>query len=300
MRRLTGFGEILVCTLTWGSISPIVAGLDVGPGLIVLFRVAIGGAVVLAAAAVAGRLSELRPRGDTRLLISSGLVLAVHWVALFETYKRLDVASSVAIVFIGPVVGAAVTPMFLGDRTRARTLIPVGIAFMGLAAITVPNIQRLDAIGVLMGLFAALTFAALLVIGKVLSRTETPLSLSVWQLCVATLPMLVFLGSDSSGVPDALPILLMLGAVHTGAMALLFFRAMRELEPHQLGTLFYIEPAAAVIYAWIFLQQVPTVWVVVGFLAIVGAGVSVVFSQPDPPIAPVASPETTPRPRGEA
>lgn len=282
-----------MCTLVWGSISPIVNGLEARAGLIVLFRVAVGAVVVLAAAFVTGRLAELRPKGSPWLLLSTGLTLAIHWALLFETYKRLNVASSVALVFVGPVVGAAIAPIFLGKKLDPRTLVPVGVAFLGLAAITIPEARGLDPLGVLYGLLAAVTFAALLVQGKILSRTESPLSLIVWQLSIATLPMLLVLGGGTAGVSEAWPILVMLGAVHTGAMGLLFFRAMAALEPHQLGTMFYIEPAAAVLYAWVFLGQVPTPWTGVGFALIVLAGITVVLGQARPVLAPVASPETS-------
>ncbi len=292
MRRFAGFTEILACTLTWASISSIVQSLDARAPLIVLFRVGVGAAVVLAYAVVSRRLDELRPRGNRLLLVASGATLAVHWTLLFEAYKRLDVAPAVAIVFLGPVLGAVAAPLVLGERLRPRRLVALAIAVAGLGAITIPEIDALDALGVVFALASAATFGALLIQGRLLSRTETPLALAAWQLGVATLPMLVVLAGGTAGVASGWPILVTLGAVHTGLAGLLFFRAVAALEAQQLATMFYVEPAAAVVYAWIFLDQRPTAWIATGFAAIVVAGLVLVSERAMPPLAPLASPET--------
>ena len=294
MRRFAGFTDILACTLTWASISPIVQQLDARASLIVLFRVGVGALVVLGYAAARGRLSELRPRGNARLLIASGLTLAVHWAMLFETYKRLEVAPAVALAFLGPIIGAVAAPFVLRERAHVRRVIALAIAFGGLAAITLPEISSLDPLGVAFGIGSAITFAALLLEGRVLSRTESPLSITAWQLGVATVPMLIVLAGGTEGVATGWPILIMLGAVHTGLAGFLFFRAVAALEAHQLATMFYVEPAAAVVYAWIFLSQQPTPAMFTGFALIIGAGLLLVSEPSLPLLAPLASPETLP------
>lgn len=294
MRRFAGFPEILVCTLTWASISPIVHGLEARASLIVLFRVGVGALVVLGYATIARRLAELRPRSNPRLLIASGATLAVHWVLLFATYKRLEVAPAVAIAFLGPALGAVAAPALLGEPLRPRRVLALAVALAGLAAITVPEIERLDGLGVVYALLSAVTFGALLIEGRLLTRTETPLSIAAWQLGIAAVPMLLVLAGGVAGVSSGWPILVMLGAVHTGIAAILYFRAVALLESHQLATMFYVEPAMAVVYAWVFLDQRPTGWMLAGFALILGAGGILVSERDLPPLAPLASPEPIP------
>lgn len=292
--RFGGFAEILACTLTWASISPIVQSIEARASLIVLFRVGVGALVVLAYAAMRGRIGELKPRGSAGLLVASGLTLAVHWAMLFETYKRLEVAPAVALAFIGPVLGAVAAPFVLREPLRARRVVALAVAVLGLAAITVPEIRSLDALGVAFGLLSAATFGALLIMGRVLSRTETPLAINAWQLGIATVPMLLVLRGGTQGLSAGWPVLVMLGAVHTGIAGILFFRAVAALEAHQLATMFYVEPAAAVVIAWIALEQTPTPWMLTGFALVVGAGLLLVSERVLPPVAPLASPETLP------
>lgn len=278
-----GIGSIVACTLLWGTISPVVRSIDAPARVIVAFRLAIGAIVVIVTAIVSGRRSDLRLRGNRSLVIVSGLTLAVHWAMLFESYKRLEVVASVGIVFAGPVIAAVAAPVVLGERLRVRALTALAIGAGGLALITLPDAGSLDPVGVACAFGAAVTFAALILIGKLLTRQMSPLGITAWQLGVAAIPMSVGLAGGLDGVADAWPFLLLLGVVHTGVAGLLFFRALGTLDAQTVGTLFYLEPASAVVYARIFLGERPPSRVLVGFALVVVAGVGIIFERLAPP-----------------
>lgn len=283
LKRTNGIPEIIVCTLTWGTISPIVRTLDSPARVIVAFRLGVGALTILAIAAVTGRWRSLRPHARPVLLVGSGLTLAIHWGMLFVAYKRLEPAAAVGLVFIGPVLAAFLAPFVLGERPRLKALAALGVALVGVGFITVPGFGALDGLGVLAALGAAVTFAALILMGKLLTEHYPPFTLTAWQLGIAAIPAVSGLAAGTQGVAADWPILVTLGAVHTGIAGLLFFRALGMLEAQTIGTLFYLEPASAVIYAWIFLASAPTLAIAAGFALIVGAGLAIIFDRESPP-----------------
>lgn len=281
-RRSRGVLEIVACTLTWGTISPIVHTLGSPARVIVAFRLGVGALTILLFAAVTGRLGALRLRERRVLLVGSGLTLAVHWAMLFVSYKRLEPSAAVGLVFVGPVLAAAAAPFVLRERPRMRAFLALAVALIGIGFITIPRSGVLDPLGVSSALGAAVTFAALILMGKLLTEHYDPLALTAWQLSIAAIPVGLRLTSGVEGVARDWPVLVLLGVVHTGLAGLLFFRALGALETQTIGTLFYLEPASAVVYTGVFLASPPTAPIVVGFVLIVVAGIGII-AQADPP-----------------
>src|ERR1041384_3372915 len=133
MRSRAGYLELGICGLVWGSIGVIVRHVSLGAPAIVFFRLAIGAGAVIGWFAARGRIRELRMRDQRALLVSDGILLAVHWVAFFAAYKRLSVATTILIVYIGPVLVAAGAPKIVGERIKRRTVASLAISLGGLA-----------------------------------------------------------------------------------------------------------------------------------------------------------------------
>lgn len=278
-RSLVGVTEMVLCTLTWGTISPIVRSIDSPARVIVGFRLGIGALVVLGVAVVGGRFSELRLAGRPKMLIASGLLLALHWAMLFEAYKRLEPAAAVGIVFVGPVLAAASAPFILRERLRGRAMVALGVAVVGIGFITLPEAGALDPRGVVAAAGAAVSFAGLIVIGKLLTQSYGTFALTTWQLGIAAIPGMFGAVGHFETVAKDWPVLVLLGVVHTGLAGLLFFRALDRLPAQTVGTLFYLEPASAVVYAWLFLSLAPSASVVVGLALVVAAGLGIIADQ---------------------
>jgi drug/metabolite transporter (DMT)-like permease len=283
LKRTNGVPEIILCTLTWGTISPIVRTLESPARVIVAFRLGVGALTILLIAVLTGRLRSLRPHSRPVLLIGSGLTLAVHWGMLFVAYKRLEPSAAVGLVFIAPVIAASLAPVLLREKPRLKAFLALAVALVGVGTITIPGFGALDGLGVAAALGAAATFAALILMGKLLTEHYPPFVLTSWQLGVAAIPAVLGLAGGTQGVSSDWPILVMLGAIHTGIAGLLFFRALGMLEAQTIGTLFYLEPASAVVYAWIFLGSAPTLAIAAGFALIVGAGLAIIFWRENPP-----------------
>lgn len=248
-------------------------------GVVAFWRLALGALVAFGWAAASGRLPQLRLRAHRLLLVATGVVLGIHWVLEFEAFERLDVATAILIVFVGPVLWVLGAPAVLGERLRPLALGSLAVAFAGLGLITLPGIGSIDAWGIASALGAAVLFAALILGGKLLTAHYEPIALTVWQLAIGSVVVAPFLvRADAGEVARAFPLLVVLGAAYTGVLGILFFRAVRALEAQQLGVLFYLEPASAVLYAWAFLDERPAAATLAGGVLIVAAGLAIILA----------------------
>jgi len=279
MRPRAGTLEIICCTLAWGTIGSIVNRISLASSVIVFFRLAFGFVVVLGWLAVRKRLGDLRLRARPVLLIASGLVLGVHWALLFAAYKRIGVDTTILIVFIGPVLWAVAAPFFLRERLRASSLGALAVAFGGIALISIPKIGSVDGLGLAAALGSAVLFAVLILMGKLLTEHYEPAAIVVWQLGVAAVLLSPALaGASVHQIGRGLPLLLVLGMVHSGVLGIVFFHAVRALPTQELGVLFYLEPASAVLYAWWWLSEKPTALTLAGGALIVLAGIGIIVA----------------------
>lgn len=278
-RMRAGTIEMVLCTLVWGTIGPIAKQLDVSSPVLVFFRLFLGLLVVASYLAMRGRLRELRPGVHRVALVTSGVVLAVHWTLLFEAFKRLDVATAILIVFLGPVLVAIVAPWVLRERRDLGALGALGVAVVGIVLIASPGSSEvaLDARGFAAALVSAALFAALVLLGKHLTAHHTSPAIVVWQLGVASVVMSpALLGADVRATVAAAPGMALLGLAHTGLLGIVFFHAMRALPAQHLSVLFYLEPASAILYAWWWLAEEPSARTVAGGAMIVAAGLAII------------------------
>jgi drug/metabolite transporter (DMT)-like permease len=280
VQRSQAFAGFIACTLAWGTIGVLVNGIETPSPVIALFRLLFGCVVVLAWV-VASRRARIRAPGASSVpLIASGLVLAAHWALQFEAFKRLEVAAAILIVFIGPVLMTALAPLVLRERLETRSIVALAMALCGIALITVPDLGAIDAAGVLAAIGSALLFAVLVLLGKILSARHDAPAIVVWQQGTAAIALLPALfAADAATLARDLPELVVLGIGLTGVLSIVFFRAIRVLKAQQVSVLFYLEPASAVVYAWLVLGQVPSPATLTGGALIVLAGLAIISGE---------------------
>jgi drug/metabolite transporter (DMT)-like permease len=183
------------------------------------------------------------------------------------------------IVFIGPVLWAAAAPFFLHERLRRTSIVALAIAFGGIALISIPKVGNVDGLGLAAAFGSAVLFAVLILLGKLLTEHYEPAAIVVWQLGVAAVLLSPALaGASLHQIWRGSPLLLVLGMVYSGVLGIVFFHAVRKLPTQELGVLFYLEPASAVLYAWWWLAEKPTVLTLAGGLLIVLAGIGIIVA----------------------
>lgn len=280
--------------LIWGSVGIFARWIDQEPLVTVTYRLLFGagalGLVELWSRRSGGRPAESAPR-DARLrqvglLVLSGLALALNWLFFFKALAATSVSNAVLSYYMAPVIVALTAPLLLREKLEGRTLLATALSFGGLVLMLAQDGLSLtgsDATGILYGLIAACFYASVTILGRWLSAMPAA-RLVLVQCVVAASVLLPFTlyssGGAALGVPGpALSLLAVVGVVHTAFALFLYFHGMRTVKVQHVGVLAYLDPVSAVLFAYLFLGELPTGGALAGGLLIL-AGSALLLRRP--------------------
>jgi drug/metabolite transporter (DMT)-like permease len=288
---LLHYAAVIAALIIWGSVGILSRYLVLPPLLIVTYRVLFG-AVALSLIGGAWRKSE-KPAGRPSLrqrmvVVLSGICLALNWLFFFQAIAMTQVVNAVLAYYTAPIWVAAAAPFLFRERMEGKTLVAAGIAALGLfLVLSGPGAQlgSADLAGIAWGLVAAVFYAGVTLLGRLLGG-ESPMRLVLWQCVSATavlLPAVLMTAGAGALRLDPLPLVLLviLGVVHTAGALVLYFWGLAKVKVQHLAVLSYLDPVAAVLFAFLFLGERPTGMALVGGLLILGASLLLTLRLPE-------------------
>lgn len=279
----------LAAMLIFGTIGLFVRSIELPSTVIVLCRGFIGSAFLFAAGALLGRkVNWTSVRANFARLASSGVLLGLNWVLLFEAYKSATIAAATLIYYLAPIFVMALSVVFLGERLTARKCLCAAAALFGMSLVAgfwSPNAAANSTmVGLLQALGAAGFYAALILNNKFIGRTVPvdPLDSALVQLFTAALVLVPYVTAvvDLSTIrPDALSLglTLVVAVLHTAVAYWLFFSAIPKLEAARIAVFAYVDPATAILLSILLLKEPFTLASVGGALLILGAAAALEF-----------------------
>lgn len=264
--------------LLWGTIPFVIRDVELDGIAIAFVRVWVASAGLALLLALPGRHRpgvRLLSRAPWRCL-AAGVVLALHWSAMFGAYKRAPADMVIFILYLAPVAIAALAPVVLAERVGRRTVTALAVALAGAVLVTRPAGGG-DTAGLLLAGVAAASFAALVLVAKPLAQIYGGVRLTLIEMTVAGLVLLPTAGLLTWSTPArSWAWLAVLGLVHTALGTALYFAALAHLPATHAGILGYLEPVGVVVFGWVLLGMTPVVATVAGGALIIAAGVAVV------------------------
>lgn len=222
----------------------------------VWFRCAFGAITLLAWAALAGKLGELRlTRAGAFAALGSGVLVLANWALFFQAVSLTSIAVATVVFHVQPFWVMAIAAWRLGERVGAAQAGAAVIALAGLAlatglldgALAGAAIDARYLLGLLLCLAASLSYAVVTLIAKS-ARSVTPLGLAFWQC--ATGSVLALAGPLWHGTPDFGSTWLWLaglGVLHTGLAYALLYSGMALLPAGRIAVLQFVYPATAIV-----------------------------------------------------
>lgn len=244
-----------------------VAVRDVQPGTLVFFRTGIGGLVLLPFVARLGGFGPALWRW--RPLVAFTLVeIAAPWLMLADAERHLSSSVTAILVAMVPIVGV-VLARALGSAERATRVQWLGLV-LGVAGV-----------GLLVGLdVGALDLVAVLEVGVVVvGYAVGPVIQSRYLADTPALPIVAaclllaatgYLPYAALHMPHSLSgtqiaSIATLGAVCTAVAFVVFFALISEIGPARATVIAQVNPAVAVLLGVVFLGEVFTLGMAVGF-----------------------------------
>jgi inner membrane transporter RhtA len=219
-----------------------------------------------------------RPRVRThsarqlRLAVTFGVVLGVMNIAFYQAIARIPLGIAVAIEFLGPLTVAVV-----GSRRRLD-LAWVGLAALGVLALTRGSAHGLDAAGVLLALLAGAAWAAYILCNARMGREfadGSGLALAMAVACALSVPVGIADGGGQILTAHALLVGAAVGLLSSVIPYTVEMEALRRIAPGRFGVLMSLEPALAALAGFLVVGQALTTRELVGIGLVVMASIGV-------------------------
>ena len=264
---LRGVVLIALAAVSWGTTGSVttvlVARAGVHPWIIGAARMWVAAALLLVATRVTG---ASIPLGRDRLgaAFALGACMAAFQVTYFTAVTMTGIAiTALVAICSAPVMIAALAVLVLRERLTTRLLVSIALGVVGTALLvanphTVAPTAPRFALGALLALGAALSYAVYVVVAKAaLARTE-PLPLAALTFTAAaillTLP-LAWTEAPVTQLARGWPWLVYLGAVTTAAAYALYTTGLRQVPATVAGIVSLFEPLTATLLGAVFFGE---------------------------------------------
>lgn len=212
-------------------------------------------------------LKQITPQ-QWKIVIPYGLSLGAMNLVFYFAIERIPIGLAVTLEFIGPLLVAIV-----GSR-RIIDYLWILLAAAGIVLIAPWSNDRIDSLGVLFALLAGGLWAAYIILGGKISKIMNDGQAVSTGMLFAALLILPF-GFYENGLVNLTPKFFGMGlalALLSSAIPFtLEMKALGQLPPRTFSILMSLEPAAASICAFIFLQENLTLYEVLAVVCVIVA-----------------------------
>ena len=242
---------------------------DVDPFQLSSLRIAVAG-LVLFQWAIAHRTAIFRAPVLVGLI--GVLQIVLNW-ALYVSIDRIGVGPAVGLEFLAPVLVVTWDRVAGHAHPRPLTWAAVAGAVIGVALLVqIGDLESLDTVGVLAGLVAAIGLAVYLRLGQHVGAIVGGFPLAAGALTIGGAIGFVIAGPWSMSIPSD-PVVIwsvvILGSIGFAVPLSMEISALSRVPARIIGVVITIEPVAAAVTAWIFLDQMLGASQIVGLILIV-------------------------------
>lgn len=285
-RPLLGIGLKVAATFAFTLMAAI--GRELGDeypvGQIVFFRSAFAFLPIAALMLMAGHgfsmLATKNPLSHLRRAFTGVCAMFTYFSAL----TFLPLADVTAISFASPLIVVALAAVMLGETVKLYRWSAVAIGFLGVLIMVSPHLGDGDAmpdatIGIALSVVNAFLVAFTMIFIRMMSTTESALSIAFYfQLaatCVSALTLpFAWVWPDAG---DAA--LLVLVGILGGFGQLFMTNGYRFAQASTLASFDYVAMVWAILFGWLFFQELPAVAVYVGAAIVIASGLLIAWRE---------------------
>jgi drug/metabolite transporter (DMT)-like permease len=142
------------------------------------------GLIFLAPVFLRHGMAPLRTR-NFRMHFWRAVINLINMVAFYFGLALTPLAEATALNFTAPLFATLLATVFLGETVRLRRTIALAVGFVGAVVILRPGVEAINP-GALLVIFAAVLWGGIMIMIKVMARTDSSLTITVWVLILMT------------------------------------------------------------------------------------------------------------------
>lgn len=253
---------------------------------ILLFRFGI--AVMLVAVYMLLRGISFRlKRREAAITLLLGLLFAGSSLSLYCSFRHMSSGIASTILFVYPIMTAAIMFTFFGEKLRWHTVVSMLLAIGGIAVLSIGGQQAdVNALGVCLVLTSALTYAIYMVVINRLPLTMPLIAISFWVMlfCLGGILLYAVLAGQfhELKLPDSLSQwehAAFLGIVPSLLSITFTTVSIQHIGSTSTAILGALEPVTAVCLCTIFLEEALTGRLLAGIVLILAAVIILLLKQ---------------------
>ena len=203
-----------------------------------------------------------------------GVILGLHWITFFHSMQISTVAIGMLSLFTYPVITVVLEPFFNKQRIYIADIIAGALMLLGVIVMVKNDLHQFDSAavqGMIWGVISAFLFSARNLLQKYYYADVSADRLILHQVISVSFMLILFV--DYSAVAGLETndwiMLILLGGISTAAAHSLLSFSLKRLPAKSVAIIGCLQPLFAVVFAWLFLNEIPTQSIILGGLIII-------------------------------
>lgn len=220
----------------------------------------------------------LRSARDYGLVLFTGVVMAIHWTTFFQAIQVSSVAIGTITFSTFPLFLTFLEPLLFHEKIRGRNILGAAVLLIGVL-ITIPSfsMENQVTVGVLWGMLSSFCYVIMTLSNRYLSSAYPGKTLCLYEqgtAAVVLLPALLLV--EVNWTVQTAAGIAVIGFICTAFAYSLYVAAQKNVKAQTAGMISGMETVYGIVYAWIFLGEVPGIRELIGGAIILG--VALLFS----------------------
>lgn len=218
---------------------------------------------------------KLGSKKDYGIAVLTGVVLAIHWTTFFQAIQSSSVAIGTITFSAFPLFLTFLEPLVFHEKLHFRSVISALVLLLGVG-ITIPafSLENEITMGIVWGLISALAYAVMSLANRYLSGFYDSKTICLYEqgtAAVVLLPALFLIPVEWT--VRSIAGIAAIGLICTALAHSLYVAAQRNVRAQTAGVISGMETVYGILFAFVFLKEVPGIRELVGGIVILGIAV---------------------------
>lgn len=261
-----------IAVMLFGLSGVVAQFVKVSAVMVALGRVVCSSLLLFLIAVVKKDSLKLSSRKDYGLIVMTGIVMAVHWTTFFQSIQVSSVAIGTITFSTFPLFLTFIEPFVFHEKLKKQSIFTAAVLFIGVL-ITIPefSMENNTTVGIIWGMLCSFTYAVMTLSNRYFSARYAGRIICLYEQGTAAVVLLpaLFIVKASWQAQDIAGVAFV-GFICTAFAYSLYVSAQKNVRAQTAGIISGMETVYGIVYALLFLGEVPSVRELVGGAVILG------------------------------